>query len=312
MTIAVIGCGRTGSRLAPHLLKAGITTLALIDRDYLEPADQRDSPAYKNAPLYSPKAEYLAQILAKQFPATTITAHADDLNPANASELLSHASILADCTDNWNTRCLIAEYAWKKSLPWVFAGALATRAMCSTLLPCSRPCWKCWNPEPASPPAACSEAGVDSRALDAVSRVQANEILSLATKKAPRLAGKLWFYDAKTDKELAAPLKTKPDCSLCAKHEFPRLNQRKTPASTQLCGGNHYQSLPPKKLEGTPPAEIRRRLASLKPIPRGSLVEVHARNSSAIIFPTGRVITRAKDKNAAEALNQLIQAKLAR
>ena len=42
--VAIIGCGATGSALASLLARAGVGTLRIIDRDYVEPSNlQRQS-----------------------------------------------------------------------------------------------------------------------------------------------------------------------------------------------------------------------------------------------------------------------------
>jgi molybdopterin-synthase adenylyltransferase len=42
--VAIVGCGATGSALASLLARAGVGTLRIIDRDYVEPSNlQRQS-----------------------------------------------------------------------------------------------------------------------------------------------------------------------------------------------------------------------------------------------------------------------------
>src|SRR3954469_19847754 len=111
--VAIIGCGATGSALASLLARAGVGSLRIIDRDYVEPSNLQRQVLFDE--------QDAAESLPKAIPAATkirgfnseikVDAHAADVTPDNIGELLEGAHIVLDGTDNFETRYLINDYA---------------------------------------------------------------------------------------------------------------------------------------------------------------------------------------------------------
>jgi molybdopterin-synthase adenylyltransferase len=135
--VAIIGVGATGAAAASLLARAGVGTLTLIDRDFVEPSNlQRQILFDESDALQSlPKAEAAHRKIALFNSTITVHPHIADLVPANIHELLAPADLILDATDNFETRYLINDYAVQQSKPWIYAAAIGSYAATMTILP---------------------------------------------------------------------------------------------------------------------------------------------------------------------------------
>src|SRR5581483_2202276 len=99
--IAIVGCGATGSSLAQLLARAGVGTILIIDRDYVEPSNlQRqslfdESDAAESLPKAIPAAKKIAAFNSE----IVVQPHVADLCPGNIASLLNSTQLILDGTD---------------------------------------------------------------------------------------------------------------------------------------------------------------------------------------------------------------------
>src|SRR5215469_6964514 len=88
--VAIVGCGATGSALVSLLARAGVGTLRIIDRDYVEPSNlQRQSMFDEvDAAESLPKAVAAARKLAGFNSEIVAEPRVNDLTPENIDELV--------------------------------------------------------------------------------------------------------------------------------------------------------------------------------------------------------------------------------
>jgi len=135
--VAIIGVGATGAATASLLARAGVGTLTLIDRDFVEPSNLQRQVLFDEADAREslPKAEAARRKIALFNSTITVHSHIADLVPANIHELLSPAKLILDATDNFETRYLINDYAVQQSKPWIYAAAIGAYAATMNILP---------------------------------------------------------------------------------------------------------------------------------------------------------------------------------
>src|SRR5438270_5859116 len=104
--VAIVGCGATGSALASLLARAGVGTIRIIDRDYVEPSNlQRQSLFDESDAAESlPKAIAAARKIAAFNSEITVEPKVEDIVPANVQSLLADVDLMLDGTDNFETR----------------------------------------------------------------------------------------------------------------------------------------------------------------------------------------------------------------
>ncbi len=135
--VAIVGVGATGAATASLLARAGVGTLTLIDRDFVEPSNLQRQILFDEADALEglPKAEAARRKIALFNSTINVHAHIADLVPANIEELLAPAQLILDATDNFETRYLINDYAVQQSKPWIYAAAIGAYAATMTILP---------------------------------------------------------------------------------------------------------------------------------------------------------------------------------
>lgn len=109
--VAIVGCGAMGAASASLLARAGIGTLTLIDRDFVEPSNLQRQVLFDEADALEglPKAAAARRQIARFNSGVRVHAHIADLIPANIAELLSGiptgspVDIILDATDNFET-----------------------------------------------------------------------------------------------------------------------------------------------------------------------------------------------------------------
>src|SRR5450755_5023267 len=107
--VAVVGCGATGSALAALLARAGVGTLRIIDRDYVEPSNLQRQTLFDEADAAEslPKAVAACRKIAGFNSQVVVEPQVSDLRPENADELLGGVDLVLDGTDNFETRYLV-------------------------------------------------------------------------------------------------------------------------------------------------------------------------------------------------------------
>src|SRR5215470_11505497 len=116
--VAVVGCGATGSAVASLLARAGVGTIRIIDRDYVEPSNLQRQTLFDESDAREslPKAIAAARRIAAFNSQILVEPQVADLTPENIEPLLQGVSVVLDGTDNFETRYLINDFAVKNNL----------------------------------------------------------------------------------------------------------------------------------------------------------------------------------------------------
>ncbi|SFS11526.1 adenylyltransferase and sulfurtransferase [Granulicella pectinivorans] len=244
---AIIGTGATGAATAALLARAGVGTLTLIDRDYVEPSNLQRQILFDEADAQAclPKAEAARRHIALFNSSVTVHAAIADLIPANIGELLGaekRIDVYLDCTDNFETRYLLNDYAVQQGKPWIYAAAVGAYAATMNILPTETACLACVFPKPPSGPVeTCDTAGILSTAVNLAASLQVTEALKLLTRQPHLMRRSLLSFDLWTgDRSEIKTGKPDPDCPVCAGRIFTHLAGEGRPHIT-LCGRNSVQ-----------------------------------------------------------------------
>ena len=256
--VAIIGVGATGAAAASLLARAGVGTLTLIDRDFVEASNlQRQILFDESDALQSlPKAEAAYRKIALFNSTITVLPHIADLVPANIPELLAPADLILDATDNFETRYLINDYAVQQSKPWIYAAAIGAYAATMTILPKTDPtsqpstpyalfptaCLACIFPKPPSGPVeTCDTAGILNTAVNLAASIQVTEALKVLTGQPDLVRRTLLSFDLWTSaRSEINTSKPNPACTVCGQRIFTHLAGEGRPHIT-LCGRNSVQ-----------------------------------------------------------------------
>jgi molybdopterin-synthase adenylyltransferase len=264
--VAIVGCGATGSALAALLARAGVGTLRIIDRDYVEPSNLQRQSLFdeQDASESLPKAIAAARKIAAFNSQIAVEPKVDDVVPANIEALLEGMEIILDGTDNFEARYLINDFAVKNSLPWIYSAAVGSYAATMSVLPGETACLACIFPNsPRGIVDTCETSGILNSAVNLVASIAATETLKLLvgdgtdgdgadgpdgtkaqqlpTHLPKTLRKTLLSFDLWTNEhaEITAA-KPRPGCRACGQRDFIHLAGEGRPHIT-LCGRNSVQ-----------------------------------------------------------------------
>jgi molybdopterin-synthase adenylyltransferase len=244
--VAIVGCGATGSALAALLARAGVGTLRIIDRDYVEPSNlQRQSLFDERDAVDSlPKAIAAAKKIAAFNSAVSVDSRVEDLVPENIEQLLEGIGLILDGTDNFETRYLINDYAVNHSVPWVYSAAVGSYGVTLNVVPGQTACMACIFPDsPRGMVETCETSGILNSAVNLVASIAATEAMKIivAGAEASELRRTLLSFDVWTNEraEISAG-QPRPGCRACGQRDFIHLAGEARPHIT-LCGRNSVQ-----------------------------------------------------------------------
>ncbi len=245
--VAIVGCGATGSALASLLGRAGVGTLRIIDRDYVEASNlQRQSLFEESDAAESlPKAVAAARKIAGFNSEIVVEPRVEDLVPANINVLLEGMDVILDGTDNFETRYLINDYAVRNSVPWIYAAAVGSYGATLNVLPGKTACLACIFPEtPHGMVETCETSGILNTAVNLVASVAATEAVKLLVGGAAKgqLRKTFWSYDVWTNEQAeVSAVKPRSGCRACGERDFVHLAGEGRPHITLSGRAGHHQ-----------------------------------------------------------------------
>lgn len=203
--VLVIGAGGLGSPVLAYLAAAGVGTLGIVDDDRVALSNLQRQIVHDTANVGTPKTESAARALARLNPHVKVEQWPLRLTGENAFALVAMYDIVADGSDNFATRAIVAERCAEIGIPLVSAAVGRFDGMITTLKPYARddngerlPAYGDLFPQ-APPPGAvpsCAEAGIVGALTGVIGSMQAMEVIKEVTGAGDSLAGRLLIYDA--------------------------------------------------------------------------------------------------------------------
>lgn len=242
--VAIVGCGATGSALACLLARAGVGTLRIVDRDYVEASNLQRQALFDESDARDslPKAIAAARQIARFNSQIAVEPHAADLTPANVDSLLGATDLILDGTDNFETRYLVNDYAVKNSVAWIYTATVGSYAVTLNILPGETACLACVFPDPPRGTVeTCETAGVLNSAVTLAASLAAGEALKFLVGAQAQMRRTLLSWDVWSNQkaEVAAD-RPRAGCRACDERNFLHLAGAGRPHIT-LCGRNSVQ-----------------------------------------------------------------------
>ena len=243
-TVVIVGCGALGTVAAELVTRAGVGSLMIIDRDYVELSNLQRQFLFdeQDAEEALPKAVAAERKLRKINSSIDVRGVVDDLRPRNAVELLAGASLILDATDNFEARFLINDYAVSAHVPWIYGAAVGSYGITMPVLPGETACFRCLYPErPGGAQPTCETAGVLGSVTAIIGSLQAGAAIQILSGNAASLRRKITTIDLWNGplREFDLPARD-PDCPCCGARDFAWLDGRYD-APVSLCGRNAVQ-----------------------------------------------------------------------
>lgn len=221
----VIGAGGLGSPAAYYLASAGVGTIVLADGDAVDLTNLQRQILHTTERIGTPKAESGRAALRAINPQVEVIPVARRLDAAALDELVSEATVVLDCSDNFATRHAINAACVAHSRPLVSGAAIRFDGQLAVfdLRQQDAPCYACLFPpahagnagENEGEDELCSIMGVFAPLTGIIGTMQAAEALKLAADIGESLNGRLLMLDALTMRWHSVRITRDPACPVC-------------------------------------------------------------------------------------------------
>jgi molybdopterin-synthase adenylyltransferase len=220
--VLVIGAGGLGAPLLMYLAAAGVGTLGVVDDDNVDLSNLQRQVIHATDSIGTPKVTSAGQTVHGINPEIEFVPHGTRLTAANAAALIDQYDLVADGSDNFETRFLVNDACHLAGKTLVSAAILRFEGQIATFrsgLGNHEPCYRCLYREVPAPGLvpSCSEGGVLGALAGAVGSLQTVEVLKEIMGIGESLAGWLLIYDALSSEVRKMKLPQDPECPLCGK-----------------------------------------------------------------------------------------------
>jgi molybdopterin/thiamine biosynthesis adenylyltransferase/rhodanese-related sulfurtransferase len=235
--VLCVGTGGLGSPLALYLAAAGIGTLGLVDFDTVDSSNLQRQIIHSTKDIGRKKIDSAQEKLNALNPALNVVKHDTMLTSANALEIFAQYDIIADGTDNFQTRYLVNDACVLLNKPNAYGSIFRFEGQASVFATEEGPCYRCLYPEPPPPGLvpSCAEGGVLGILPGIVGVIQATEVIKLILGKGEPLIGRL-LLDALSMRFRELKLRKNPDCPACGTN----------PTVTELIDYNQFCGIAPE------------------------------------------------------------------
>ncbi|MEK6236031.1 MAG: ThiF family adenylyltransferase, partial [Planctomycetales bacterium] len=247
--VLVCGCGALGTYSANTLARAGVGTVRIVDRDFVDLTNLQRQVLFDEQDVADcmPKAIAAAEKLRRINSEIEIEPVVADVDYLNIAELCDGADVIVDGTDNFETRFLLNDASINFNIPWVYGGCLGAEGQTMTILPGETPCLRCLMheaPPPGTTPT-CDTAGIMASAIGVVASIQSLEAIKILSGNRDAVNRELIavdLWDNRMRQVQVAALKESGACPTCGSDgSFSYLEGAAGSRSTVLCGRNAVQ-----------------------------------------------------------------------
>jgi adenylyltransferase/sulfurtransferase len=223
--VLCVGTGGLGAPLALYLTAAGVGTIGLVDFDTVDESNLQRQIIHSQSTVGKLKVDSAEIMLKGLNKNVNVVKHNTMLTSANALEIFRDYDVIADGTDNFQTRYLVNDACVLTGKPNAYGSIFRFEGQASVFATEEGPCYRCLYPEPPPPGLvpSCAEGGVLGILPGLVGVIQATEVIKLILGIGEPLIGRLLLVDALGMSFRTLKLRKNPDCPACGTHEIKAL-----------------------------------------------------------------------------------------
>ena len=223
--VAIIGAGGLGCPNGLFLAGAGVGEITIVDNDIIDISNLNRQIAFNTFDVGETKSEFLKIALHKLNPEISVKYVNERLTSENIKHIFKNKDVIIDCTDNYETRSLIAKGCYNQKIPMSFGSAVRQEGQTAFFIAgCqnhlteenqdSYPCYMCLfsgTPENGII-SRCSDAGILGPITGLISSVQSLNVIRYLTKQT--ISKNLLLWDGLSFLEVK--IKKTSDCQTCS------------------------------------------------------------------------------------------------
>jgi molybdopterin/thiamine biosynthesis adenylyltransferase len=309
--VLMIGAGALGSGNAELLVRAGVGTLTIVDRDYVEASNLQRQQLYTEEDVAEklPKAAAAERRLRAINSDVDIRAYIADATPEKLAELAEGVDLIIDATDNFETRMAINDISQKYRIPWIYGACVGSFGMSFSIIPGKTPCLNCLLKTVPLQGMTCDTGGIIGPAVQMVIAHQGAEALKILVEDWDSVRTSFVSFDLWRNQYSSMKMsKAKdPGCLSCGESpEYPYLDAENMTKTTVLCGRDTVQIRPPHQQQINL-QETAEKMKDLGYQVKGNpyLVSVEMPDNRMVIFQDGRALIHGtKDLSHARSIYQ--------
>ena len=217
--VLIIGMGGLGSPLLMYLAAAGIGNITIMDSDKVELSNLQRQVIHNTYNIGKFKVDSAKNFIDQINPEINITKINSRIDEHNINDLISKNDIIADGSDNFKTRFLVADTCYKLKKTLVSAAITKYEGQISTWKNSEElPCYRClFANEPIDNNSNnCSNNGVLGSIGGVFGSLQATEVIKETLKIGNSLAGFLNIYDLLNNTFRKIKIVKDPNCQICS------------------------------------------------------------------------------------------------
>ncbi|MBH1964317.1 MAG: molybdopterin-synthase adenylyltransferase MoeB [Comamonadaceae bacterium] len=214
----VLGAGGLGSPVAMYLASAGVGQLTIVDDDTVDLTNLQRQIIHTEASVGLLKVDSARATIASLNPGVKVETIARRMDASQLTELMRHADIAIDCTDNFATRQALNQACVATQKPLVSGAAIGFDGQIAVYDPRSEasPCYAClFPPTQEVEEVRCSTMGVFAPIVGMVGTLQAAEALKMICGIGTPLVGRLLMINALRTEFNEMRLLRDPACPVC-------------------------------------------------------------------------------------------------
>jgi molybdopterin-synthase adenylyltransferase len=218
--VLVVGAGGLGSPLLLYLAAAGVGTIGVTDADRVDLTNLQRQIVHATERVGMLKVDSARAALASVNPEIRVETHPTRLGSDNAEQLIGQYDLVADGSDNFETRYLLNDLCFRLKKPLAAAALSPFEGQISTFKPflgAGHPCYRCLFRDPPPPDLVprCETAGILGAVAGVLGVLQAVEVLKELLGLGESLDGTLLVYDALRARFHSIRIAKDPECPTC-------------------------------------------------------------------------------------------------
>jgi len=216
--VLIIGLGGLGSSSSVYLAAAGVGHLVLVDFDEVDISNLQRQIVHATNDIGRLKVDSAKEHLLELNPEIQITTIDHKIEDTTLEEQVKLATVVVDCSDNFQTRFAINEVCVRLKIPLVSGAAIRFEAQVSVFNSNHRdsPCYRCLYDTEAEVEQTCTANGVISPLLGIIGSIQACETMKIIMDIGETLEGRLLLLDVLHMEWHTAKLNKDPACPVCS------------------------------------------------------------------------------------------------
>jgi adenylyltransferase/sulfurtransferase len=218
--VFIVGSGGLGCPVGYYLASVGVGILGIADNDTVEVSNLQRQIAHSTKTIGKPKVVSAKATYETLNPDVSVRGIYERVSKDNILELIDGYDVIADCSDNFDTRYLVNDACVLTGKPLVSGAVLRFEGQLTTIIPMEGHCYRCLFEDIPPPEFMLSTqvSGIVGTVPGVIGALQAMEVIKLIIRHGDILKNRLLIYDALRAEFRRIEVPRNPRCRICGEN----------------------------------------------------------------------------------------------